>query len=260
MATEPLPVTGAWAAWAIRPATAKFFTFATDHPFAVESGAVLRDVTVAYETWGTLNSDASNAVLICHAWTGDSHAAGRAGAGHVAPGWWDDVDRSRQATSTRTSSSWCAPTCSAAARARPGRRRRIPTTAVRTGRAFPVVTIRDMVRHQAQLMRHLGIERWACVIGGSMGGMQVLEWAITYPDRVRSIVPIATLHAGQRPADRVGRDRSPGDPARPAVGGAATTTTPSPATARRRDSRSHVRSPRSRSAATTCSPSASVAA
>ena len=75
MATEPLPVTGAWTL-GDPPGNRKFFTFATDHPFAVESGAVLRDVTVAYETWGTLSSDASNAVLICHAWTGDSHAAG----------------------------------------------------------------------------------------------------------------------------------------------------------------------------------------
>ncbi len=90
MATEPLPATGAWRA-GDPPGNRQFFTFATDRPFAIESGAVLRDVTVAYETWGTLNSGASNAVLICHAWTGDSHVTGRVGAGHGVPGWWDEM-------------------------------------------------------------------------------------------------------------------------------------------------------------------------
>ena len=88
--TDPLPVTGAWLP-GDPPGRRQFFTFAREYPFAVESGAVLRDVTIAYETWGTLNEDASNAVLICHAWTGDSHAAGRAETGHLAPGWWDEV-------------------------------------------------------------------------------------------------------------------------------------------------------------------------
>ena len=88
--TEPHPVTGAWCV-GDDPGSRRFLTFATDHPFAVESGDVLRDVTVAYETWGQLDADGSNAVLVLHAWTGDSHAAGRAGRGHEAPGWWDDV-------------------------------------------------------------------------------------------------------------------------------------------------------------------------
>ena len=88
MVGELTPVTGAW-----RPGDdighRQFFTFATDRRFAVDSGATLTDVTVAYETWGRLAPDASNAVLICHAWTGDSHAAGPAGRGHISPGWWD---------------------------------------------------------------------------------------------------------------------------------------------------------------------------
>ena len=78
MANRALPASGAWTP-ADPPGARQFFTFASDHPFAVESGQVLSDVTVAYETWGTLNADASNAILVCHAWTGDSHAAGRAG-------------------------------------------------------------------------------------------------------------------------------------------------------------------------------------
>ena len=190
MATEPLPVTGAWAP-GDPPGTRKFFTFATDHPFAVESGAVLRDVTVAYETWGTLNSDASNAVLICHAWTGDSHAAGRAGPGHVAPGWWDDMIGPGAHIDTNQYFVVCANVLGGC-QGSTGPASPHPDDGRPYGSRFPVVTVRDMVRHQEQLMRPLGISQWACVTGGSMGGMQVLEWAITYPDRVRSIVPIAT--------------------------------------------------------------------
>ncbi len=85
MTTEALPATGAWRE-SDPPGDRRFFTFATDHPFAVEDGSVLRDITVAYETWGTLNDDASNAILVCHAWTGDSHASGRAKPGHPTPG------------------------------------------------------------------------------------------------------------------------------------------------------------------------------
>jgi len=190
MANDPLPVTGAW-----QPGdpvgSRRFLTFATDHPFAVESGAVLRDVTIAYETWGTLNSTASNAVLVCHAWTGDSHAAGRAGAGHGAPGWWDDVVGPGKYIDTNDWFVVCANVLGGC-QGSTGPASPHPDDGLPYGSRFPVLTIRDMVRHQAHLMGHLGIERWASVIGGSMGGMQVLEWAITYPDRVRSIVPIAS--------------------------------------------------------------------
>jgi homoserine O-acetyltransferase/O-succinyltransferase len=190
MASEPLPLTGAW-----RPGDPagcrRFHTFATDHPFAVENGAVLRDVTVAYETWGTLNGDASNAVLICHAWTGDSHAAGRAGVGHPTPGWWDDcIGRGKYIDTNR----WfvvCANVLGGC-QGSTGPASPHPDDGRPYGSRFPVLTIRDMVRHQSRLMRHLGIDQWAAVIGGSMGGMQVLEWAITYPEKVRSIVPIAS--------------------------------------------------------------------
>lgn len=190
MTTEPLPVTGAW-----RPGDPvgdrKFFSFASDHPFAVESGSVLSDVTLAYETWGTLNADASNAVLICHAWTGDSHAAGRSKPGHLAPGWWDDVigpgryiDTNRWFVVCINVLGGCQGTTGPASPH--------PDDGLPYGSRFPVVTVRDMVRAQMRIMGHLGIEQWASVVGGSMGGMQVLEWAIIYPTLVRSIIPIAS--------------------------------------------------------------------
>ena len=128
---EPIPVTGAW-----RPGDnvghRRFFTFATDRRFALDSGATLCDVTVAYETWGRLNDDASNAVLMCHAWTGDTHVTGPAGRGHLDTGVVGRHGRDRGWRSTPSGGSWCARTCSAVARARPARRRRTRSTGGRT--------------------------------------------------------------------------------------------------------------------------------
>jgi len=183
-------VTGAWQP-GDDPGGRRFVTFATEHPFAVESGATLRDVTVAYETWGTLNSDASNAILLLHAWTGDSHAAGRAGRGHETPGWWDDVIGPGKHIDTDEWFVVC-PNVLGGCQGSTGPASPHPDDGEPYGSRFPVVTIRDMVRAQAKLMPHLGVTSWASVIGGSMGGMQVLEWATTYPKRVRSIVPIAS--------------------------------------------------------------------
>jgi homoserine O-acetyltransferase/O-succinyltransferase len=190
MSGEPLPVTGAW-----RPGDPvgrrRFFTFADDHPFAVESGAVLGPVTLAYETWGTLNADASNAILVCHAWTGDSHASGRAGPGHSVPGWWDDVVGPGKYIDTDRWFVVCSNVLGGC-QGSTGPASPHPEDGRPYGSRFPMLTIRDMVRAQMRLTEHLGIERWASVVGGSMGGMQVLEWAIIYPSRVRSIVPIAS--------------------------------------------------------------------
>ena len=147
--------TGAWMP-GDPPGHRQFFTFATDRRFALERGAALTDVVVAYETWGTLDATASNAVLLCHAWTGDSHASrpGRSGPPRARAGGrrWSG----RASRSTPTAGSSCARTCSAGARAAPGRRRRTPSTAGRTASRFPVITIRDMVRAQARLADHLG--------------------------------------------------------------------------------------------------------
>ncbi|MGA1075223.1 MAG: homoserine O-acetyltransferase MetX [Ilumatobacteraceae bacterium] len=190
MTTDPLPVTGAWQPG--DPAGGRrFFTFAEDHPFALEGGSVLDGVTIAYETWGELAADRSNAILICHAWTGDSHASGRAGPGHPVPGWWAAiVGPGRHIDTDR----WFV-VCSnvlGGCQGSTGPASPHPDDGRPYGSRFPIITIRDMVRAQRRLMEHLDIDRWASVIGGSMGGMQVLEWAIIYSSMVRSIVPVAS--------------------------------------------------------------------
>jgi homoserine O-acetyltransferase len=189
-----MPVTGAW-----QPGDdvghRQFFTFATDRRFAVESGASLSDVTIAYETFGRLAPDASNAVLLCHAWTGDSHVAGPAGRGHSTPGWWEGMVGPGRPIDTDRWFVVC-PNVLGGCQGSTGPASPHPDDGRPYGSRFPVITIRDMVRAQARLADHLGVARWHTVIGGSMGGMQVLEWAVMYPDRVGAIVPIAApVHA-----------------------------------------------------------------
>ncbi|MEX0847914.1 MAG: homoserine O-acetyltransferase [Ilumatobacteraceae bacterium] len=185
-----LPVTGAWR-MGDDPGQRHFFTFPQGRPFALDTEVALSDVTIAYETWGTLDERGSNAILICHAWTGDSHAAGTAGRGHPAPGWWDDLIGPGRAIDTDRWFVVCSNVLGGC-QGSTGPASPHPDDDLPYGSRFPVVTIRDMVRAQARLATHLGIDVWHTVIGGSMGGMQVLEWAITFPKRVRSIVPIAT--------------------------------------------------------------------
>jgi homoserine O-acetyltransferase len=186
----PLPVTGAWLP-GHDPGQRQFFTFATDRRFALDSGVMLTDVVVAYETWGRLDADASNAVLVCHAWTGDSHAAGPAGRGHGAPGWWDDTIGPGKPIDTDKFFVVCANVLGGC-QGSTGPASAHPVDGAPYGSRFPVVTIRDMVRAQSRLGEHLGVTRWMSVIGGSMGGMQSLEWAVMFPRRVRSLVAIAT--------------------------------------------------------------------
>jgi len=189
MATRPHPATGAWMPG--HPAgNRQFLTFPKERPFALDGGVTLHGVTVAYETWGRLDADGGNAILLCHAWTGDSHATGKAEAGHPAPGWWEGIVGPGMAIDTDR---WfvvcvnvlggCQGSTGPAS---------LHADGAPYGSRFPVITIRDMVRAQARLADHLGVARWHSVVGGSMGGMQVLEWAITFPHRVGSIVPIAT--------------------------------------------------------------------
>ena len=169
----------------------KFFDFAKDRPFMVESGGYLRDATVAYETFGTLNADKTNAVLILHAWTGDSHVSGPAGDGHPTEGWWHSVvDRGGFIDTNK----WfvVCPNVIGGCQGSTGPSSINPETGKHYGSSFPVLTIRDMVRSQALLADSLGIAKWHSVIGGSMGGMQALEWAVMFPDRVGSLAPIAT--------------------------------------------------------------------
>jgi homoserine O-acetyltransferase/O-succinyltransferase len=190
---DALPATGAWRPG--DPAGRRQFTvIAHDRPFVLEGGGQLRDVTLAYETWGTLDEDATNAVLVCHALTGDAHVAGRMGHGHPTSGWWDDLVGPGRAIDTDRYFVVCVNVLGGC-QGSTGPASVDPDTGRPYGSTFPVVTIRDMVRTQAAVADHLGIERWLAVVGGSMGGMQVLEWAAMFPPRVRAIVPIATCAA-----------------------------------------------------------------
>ncbi|HEX9258466.1 MAG TPA: homoserine O-acetyltransferase, partial [Acidimicrobiales bacterium] len=186
----PLPVTGAW-----RPGDPvghrQFMAVAPGRPFVLEGGGHLKEVTLAYESWGELDAAAANAVLVCHAWTGDSHACGPAGDGHPASGWWDGMIGPGKPIDTDRWFVVCANVIGGC-QGTTGPASPHPDDGRPYGSRFPVVTVRDMVRTQARLADHLGIHRWHSVIGGSMGGMQVLEWGITYPNRVRSLMPIAT--------------------------------------------------------------------
>lgn len=183
-----VPVSGAWRP--TDPVGHRQF-LSLDRKLALDSGQVLDGVVVAYETWGTLNADASNAVLMCHAWTGDSHVAGPADLGHPTPGWWESAVGPGLAIDTNEWFVVCTNVLGGC-QGTTGPASLHPDDGKPYGSRFPVITIRDMVRAQVRLADHLGIGRWHSIIGGSMGGMQVLEWATTYPDRVSSIAPIAT--------------------------------------------------------------------
>jgi len=188
-----LPASGAW-----RPGDPsgrrRFLDLPHDRPFALEGGGLLRGATIAFETWGELAPDGGNAVLVCHALTGDSHAAGGLDVGHATPGWWDGMigpgrtlDPGRHFVVCVNVLGGCQGTTGPASPH--------PDDGRPWGPRFPVVSVRDMVRTQAAVADHLGVARWLMVVGGSMGGMQVLEWGVMYPDRVRSLVPIATAAA-----------------------------------------------------------------
>ncbi|UJX40978.1 homoserine O-acetyltransferase [Desulfovibrio sp. JY] len=170
----------------------RFFTFAVPpHPLDVDSGRSLGPVTLAYETYGKLDEQATNAVLVLHALTGDSHAAGHYDATDAKPGWWDimigpgkPIDTDRYFVICSNVIGGCMGST--------GPSSIDPETGKPYGLTFPVITIADMVRAQKELVEHLGIKKLLCAIGGSMGGMQVLEWAVRYPDMVRAAVPLAT--------------------------------------------------------------------
>jgi homoserine O-acetyltransferase len=179
------------------------------------SGRQLDHVEVAYETYGTLDQTRSNAVLICHALSGDAHVAeGPAADGSLRPGWWDPVVGPGKAIDTRKYFVICSNVlggCSGTT----GPGSRDPKTGRPYGRRFPLVTVEDMVDVQARLLTDIGVERLASVTGGSMGGMQALAWAQRYPDRVASVMAIATtwrLGAQAIAFNEVGRTAILGDP------------------------------------------------
>ncbi len=170
----------------------QFFTFGdTENPFVLESGKTLSSVTLAYETFGQLNEDKSNAILICHALTGDSHVAGRYVENDPKPGWWDIMVGPGNGIDTNTYFVICSNVLGGCMGST-GPSSVNPETGKAYGLNFPVVTVGDMVAAQKKLVEALGIQKLKCVIGGSLGGMQVLSWCRNYPERVGGAVALAT--------------------------------------------------------------------
>lgn len=193
----------------------KTFQFAQDEPFLLESGETLQPVTIAYETYGELNADRSNAVLILHALSGGAHAAGYLHADDDKPGWWDDSIGPGKAFDTDRFFVICSNVLGSCYGSS-GPMTVDPRTGKPYGLNFPLVTIGDMVRAQLKLIDFLGIDQLLCVTGGSMGGMQALEWAAHYPDRVKAAIPLATTarHSPMLIAfSEVGRQAIYADPA-----------------------------------------------
>jgi homoserine O-acetyltransferase/O-succinyltransferase len=187
--------------------------FSADRALQMDAGGRLDQWTIAYQTYGALNADKSNAVLVCHALTADQHVANE----HPItgkPGWWTTmvgpgrpIDTDRYFVICSNVVGGCMGTTGPASLN--------PATGRPYGLDLPIVTIRDMVRAQAMLIDHLGVDDLFCVIGGSMGGMQVLQWVASYPERIFAAMPIATApkHSSQNIAfHEVGRQAVMADP------------------------------------------------
>lgn len=169
----------------VSPQTVQF-----DEPLALDCGETLERYELIYETYGSLNADASNAVLICHALSGDHHAAGFHASADAKPGWWDNcigpgkpIDTNKFFVVSANNLGGCGGST--------GPLSTNPKTGRSYGPDFPIVTVRDWVESQARLADRLGIDCWAATMGGSLGGMQALQWAIDYPERVAHAVVIA---------------------------------------------------------------------
>jgi homoserine O-acetyltransferase/O-succinyltransferase len=191
--------------------------FAEFDGLTLESGIFMGPVTVAYETYGALSSARDNAVLILHALSGDAHAAGINENGRL--GWWDAMIGPGKGIDTDKYFVICS-NCLGGCKGTTGPCSINPATGIPYGRSFPQVTIGDMVNLQAMLVEHLGIDRLHSVVGGSMGGMQALEWAVSHPQSIRSAVVIAAtsrLSPQGLAFDWVGRNAIYNDP----VGGRA---------------------------------------
>ncbi|MEA2975497.1 MAG: homoserine O-acetyltransferase/O-succinyltransferase [Alphaproteobacteria bacterium] len=187
--------------------------FGPDRPLRLDAGLELTPFQIAYQTYGTLNPHRSNAVLVCHALTGDQHVASK----HPVtgkPGWWETMVGPGRPIDTERYFVIC-PNVLGGCMGTTGPASTHPQTGKPWALEFPVVTIRDMVRAQAMLLDHLGIDSLFAVAGGSMGGMQALQWAASYPARVFSALPIAcaTRHSAQNIAfHEVGRQAVTADP------------------------------------------------
>lgn len=188
--------------------------FQLPEPLALDCGRTLKGVNIRYETVGTLAPDRSNAILITHALSGDAHVCGRHTPEDPKPGWWDELVGPGKAIDTNRYFVICSNVLGSCAGST-GPRSVNPDTGNPYNLDFPVITIRDMVRAQRYLIDYLGIEKLLSVVGGSMGGMQAMEWAINYPDRLDSAVSIATtsqLSPQSIAFDWVGREAIKYDP------------------------------------------------
>jgi homoserine O-acetyltransferase len=188
--------------------------FHFDEPLPLRSGKVIKSYDLMVETYGELNADKSNAILICPALSGDHHAAGYHSMADKKPGWWDvcigpgkPIDTNHFFVVSLNNLGGCAGSTG------PGSIN--PDTGTWYGPDFPVVTVRDWVNSQARLADRLGVYQWAAVIGGSLGGMQVMRWSISYPERVRHAIMLAVapkLSAQNIAFNEVARQSITGDP------------------------------------------------
>jgi len=166
--------------------------FVSNEPFVFDSGATLPGFTLRYETYGTLNAARDNAILVCHALSGDHHCAGIHSLNDRKPGWWNNMIGPGKPVDTSRFFVICS-NCLGGCQGSTGPSSLNPATGRPYHLDFPLLSVRDMVRAQHRLItRELGIDCLFAVIGGSMGGMQVLQWAIEYPQQVRKILPMAT--------------------------------------------------------------------
>ena len=162
-----------------------------DTELRLQSGRILGPITLAFETYGALNADRSNAILVEHAWTGNAHLAGRQSEQDTKTGWWDALVGPGRLLDTDHYFVICSNVIGSC-HGSTGPTSLNPKSGKRYNLAFPVITVRDMVAAQKLLIDHLGIIRLLSVMGGSMGGMQALEWATQYPERIASAIILAT--------------------------------------------------------------------
>ncbi|MBD3266738.1 homoserine O-acetyltransferase, partial [bacterium] len=180
----------------------------------LECGRKLGPITIAYETYGELNEEKNNAILILHALSGNHHAAGRHAEEERKPGWWDDFIGPGRAFDTENYFIICS-SCIGGCQGSTGPSSINPNTGRPFAMDFPFITIKDMVHAQKLLIESFGIKKLLSVAGGSMGGMQALQWAVSYPDMIASAIPIATTanHSAQNIAlNEVGRQAIVMDP------------------------------------------------
>lgn len=190
----------------------KFFTF--EDSLMLECGRELAPVTIAYETYGTLNQSCDNVIMVYHALSGDAHAAGYHSENDKKPGWWDDMIGPDKAFDTNKYFVICS-NFLGGCKGTTGPSSINPSTGKPFGIEFPVITIEDMVKAQRRLIEHLGIKSILTVAGGSMGGMQAMQWAIDYPEMVKSCIVIAStsrLSAQGIAFNAVGRNAIISDP------------------------------------------------